>query len=520
MKAISVRSIILTIIVATSLIFTATVSPVKSKSLPSQTDFDPLTDEIEVTVEIQKIRSLEKFDHQIPVIEKIDWFSAPDFYVKVFINEVEFTSDVWHNTKYVYDPQWSASLVVPDDEEFVDIKIQLWDWNFGRDRLCDISSIYDDGYRDSFDVELTYSIKTGHWFGDDFTNLLSWMDDPSGYGRLNGCDDRSIYQRDRDCELWFDIYQTDPDGDGIPYWTEVNVYGTDPEVDNTGDDSDGDGCPIEWEHKWGHYMWHDWHDDGYYHFWEYDDSVWDDHENLDPDEDGLDNVEEYLTSQWDSDPFRKDLFVELDQMEESPDGQQNVLPEGSKELLRTAYDRQNVVYHLDDGCMGGSDMIPFEELVNRHRLQEFYWDYFLHGNESNPRHGIFYYGVVVYNADYHGYVFLPDSWQISAKVIEENKTIPKIQAKRDIAFASAYMHECGHTLGIYNGNTPGCDDQNGKYPWQRNWWKWRPYKSCMNYGYMYKIVDYSDGSRGRNDFDDWQHLDFSFFKNSHFEWPK
>ena len=97
-------------------------------------------------------------------------------------------------------------------------------------------------------------------------------------------------------------------------------------------------------------------------------------------------------------------------------------------------------------------------------------------------------------------------------LLEENKTIPKIQAKRDIVFASAYMHECGHTLGIFNGNTPGCDDQNGKYPWQKNWWKWRPYKSVMNYGYMYKIVDYSDGSRGRNDFDDWNRLDFTFFQ--------
>ncbi len=512
MNSILVRRIILTIIVATSLIFTATVSPVKSKSLPSQTYFDPLTDEIEVTVEIQKIRSLEKFDHQIPVIEKIDWFSAPDFYVKVFINEVEFKSDVWNNTKYVYGPQLSAALVVPDDEEFVDIKIQLWDWNSGLDRLCDISSVYDDGYRDSFDVELSYSIKTGHWFGDDFSGLMSWMDDPSGYGRLNGCDDRSIYQRDRDCELWFDIYQTDPDGDGIPYWTEVNVYGTDPEVDNTGDDSDGDGCPIEWEHKWGHYMRYDWHEDEYYHFWEYNDSVWDDHENLDPDEDGLDNVEEYLTSQWDSDPFRDDVFVELDYMEESPDGQQSILPDGSKELIRTAFNRQNIVFHLDDGCMGGTDIIPFEEMVDRSRLQTFYLDYFLHGDENHWRRGVFHYGVIVYRADFHGYVFLPDAWQISSKALEENKTIPKTKAKRDVVFGSAYMHELGHTFGF---NPIGGHDGDSAYPWQLGWWKWRPYKSCMNYGYMYKVVDYSDGSRGKNDFDDWdkERLDLTAFQS-------
>ena len=35
-------------------------------------DYDPLVD-IEVTVEIQKIRSLEKRDKQVRSIEKIDW---------------------------------------------------------------------------------------------------------------------------------------------------------------------------------------------------------------------------------------------------------------------------------------------------------------------------------------------------------------------------------------------------------------------------------------------------------------
>ena len=59
----------------------------------------PLRDEIEITVDILKIRSLEKFDHQIPCIEKIDWFSDPDFYVKVFINDNEsglhHDYDIW-----------------------------------------------------------------------------------------------------------------------------------------------------------------------------------------------------------------------------------------------------------------------------------------------------------------------------------------------------------------------------------------------------------------------------------------
>jgi len=71
MNATFVKRMMLTILITTSLVFTATATPLKSKSVSSHTDFDPLTDNLEVIVEIQKIRSLEKFDRQIPVIEKI-----------------------------------------------------------------------------------------------------------------------------------------------------------------------------------------------------------------------------------------------------------------------------------------------------------------------------------------------------------------------------------------------------------------------------------------------------------------
>jgi len=252
-------------------------SAISADSAIGKEDFDPLVD-IEVTVEIQKIRAFDKYDNQVHRLEYVDLTSDPDFYVKVFINNEEFTSDTWQDTKYIYDTPFSATFNVPDEEEFVNIKIQLWDWNSDADKLCDIGNENDD-------VELTYSIKTGHWTGDD------QLEDPSGYGRLNGCDDGSMYRHDRDCELWFNIFQNDYDNDNIPYWFEVNEYGTDPEVDNTGDDDDFDDVPIEWEWKWG-----------------YDPFTSDNHANIDPEGDSIDNVEEYLTSQWGSDPFRKDVL--------------------------------------------------------------------------------------------------------------------------------------------------------------------------------------------------------------------
>ena len=460
-------------------------------------DFDPLVD-LEVTVSILKIRSLEKEDPQVYTREIIDEHSDPDFYLKITIDDEEFVSPVWDDTKYVYTPEWSATCNVPDDVETVDITIQLWDkadQGDTTDRLCDISK--DSGASDdSYDVELTYSIATGHWTGDDM------IGDSSGYGRLNGCDDGSIYEPERDCELWFEIYQNGADNDTIPYWTEVHTFKTDPTVDNTGEDSDNDGVPIEWEWRWN-----------------YDPGHWDNHSVIDPENDGIDNYEEFLTSQWFSDPYRKDLFVELDQMEDGPNGESSRLPEGSKEILYTAYDRQNVVYHLDDGSWGagsGSDLIPFDELTEcswreTDELDQIYLDYFIKDNESSWRRGVFHYGVVIYQSSLvNGNMFGPNRYQISAKGMEE-KTAQFPWLKRDIVYASAYMHEMGHTLDFWP--IPG-HNRMSYYPWQIGWWISRPYKSCMNYGYMYTTVDYSDGSRPFGDFDDWERMDLTYFQGT------
>ncbi len=465
-------------------------------------DFDPLED-ISVTVEINKIRSLEKLDPQVLSLKKIDSLGDPDFYVKVFINHFEFESPIWYDTKYIYDPKWSATLNVNDDQEYVYITIQLWDWNKDGDILCDISPFNYD-LPDTYEVNLRYSVKTGHWSGDDYCSDEPSDLDLSGYGRLNGCDDGSIYQTDLDCELWFDIYQNDFDNDGIPYWTETEIFKTDPTIDDRGRDDDNDGVPIEWEYTWGHSF--SWNNE---HVWFYHPFVWEDHATLDPDEDGLTNIEEYCMSDWGSDPFRKDVFVELDVMESSTDGTIFCFPIASEELLYTAFNRQNVVLHLDSGCMGGSDIIPFDEESEYDELQEMYANYFLHGDSYNPRVGIFHYGVMVYNAEgAAGFIYRPDAFQISIKgMLDKKQQFPWLQ--KNVIFASAYMHELGHT---FNFNPIPGHNTDCYYPWQTGWWLVGSYKSCMNYRYMYYTVDYSDGSHGKNDFDDWNRMDMTFFQ--------
>jgi len=483
-------------------------------------DIDPLVD-LEVTVIIKEIRALDK----------IDLISEADFYVKVFINDVEHKSPIWRNKNYLI-PNWSATQDVPDDEENVNILIQLGDWNFIKDRLCDISRNDQDDPL-SYDVELIYNLKTGHWTGDDYLSHNSLNYDPSGYGRLNGCDDFSIYQKDFDCELWFDITQNDYDNDGIPYWTEVNEFETDPEVDNRGEDLDDDGVPIEWEYKWGHFFRYNWHTREFEYDWIYDPFVADDHAGLDPDNDGLNNVEEFLASEWGSDPFRKDIFLELDQMEISPNGEGRFVPELSKNMIKDAFSRQNIVFHIDDGCMGGGEVIPFDLNTSDEELQEFYIRYFLHNDTSYWRRGAFHYGLIIYHSDrYGGFVFSTttngkdyrlDSFQISTQNFDAGpfkhpfynllrRKTPNKEVQRAIIYGSIIMHELGHTLSLFGGIVPGIDNKQSVFPY-KDWWKFRNYKSCMNYDRVhYALPDYSDGSHGRNDHDDWSNIDLTFFQ--------
>jgi hypothetical protein len=133
----------------------------------------------------------------------------------------------------------------------------------------------------------------------------------------------------------------------------------------------------------------------------------------------------------------------------------------------------------------------------------------LHNDENNWRKGVFHYGVLIYQCSMaNGNAFGSGSFQISSNGLNDKaRSIPWLD--RDIVYASAYMHECGHTLEL---NSPGVDDQESKFPWQLHWWKWRPYHSVMNYGYMYLMVDYSDGSRGLNDFNDWNDMDLTSFQ--------
>jgi len=138
------------------------------------------------------------------------------------------------NSQFIFD--------VPDNDEEVIIIISLWEDDGGDesslqesidsdDDICDISGGAGGG--DENDIYgsspyLDYNLKTGTWTsqqGDEFVG------DNNGYGNVTGESDGNTGDED-DCYLLFDIEQTDYDGDSLTYWEELNIYETDPTVEN------------------------------------------------------------------------------------------------------------------------------------------------------------------------------------------------------------------------------------------------------------------------------------------------
>ncbi len=448
-------------------------------------DYDPLVD-VNITVDIEAIRALDR----------IDFLSKPDFFVIIRINDAEYTSSIWENTSYLYNC-FSVTTDVPDDVKTVDVGIQLWDRDGDTSKQCDISkelNINGSG----LDVQVTYDISTGRWSGDNSNQ------DITGYGRVSGSADGSIDKDENDCELWFSIYQNDFDDDGLPYWVETNIYGTDPTKDDTGSDVDGDGIPIEWEHRYG-----------------YNPLIWDDHGNLDPDGDSINNIEEYWTIDFGSDPFRKDVFLEIDYMQES-NGEIQKVSQDALEMVQTPFHRRNIIFHFDTGQLNGGEIVPYDDDCTFEEIRAIWNQYFLHDNPNDWRRGVFHYVIFVHDQTPKGYGFSGDVspyWGYNpgtdAFAIANVLVVKKAKLwfkSTDYITASLIIHEMGHNFGIRFGEPFGCDNRLSTSPLRLGWYIWGNYKSIMNYRYTYTILDYSDGSHGKIDYDDWDKIDLTYFE--------
>jgi hypothetical protein len=445
----------------------------------------------------------------------IGWDEKPIFNYIAVLDDYQHSGDVdfktW-DTGYIYHYFFRN---ITDEQPTARIEFKILEVDYKKFR-----NIRNAREVESFEV--IYDFRTGRWEGDDFFN------DTDGYGHYNS----SKY------EVWFSISQTDFDDDGIPWWTEVNILQTDPKMDDSKIDPDHDGCPTAWEWKWG-----------------YNHTKWDNHSILDPDKDGLQNIEEYQMKKWLANPFYPEMYIEVDWMERSPkklfeiktqpgkifksinrpmivksrlDGWEHTFYKESQQLIIERFNRHGISVHFDDGRMGeGGDILPFakaqyetdDRIYLDHALRnqdnglvsEFYYK-----NFSDERKGVFRYCVIAHGGGWchpqdigHGYDYMmvPTGKEFCKKSMGHAIT-PRT---RRIALAVGVFHELGHSLGF--SEFGGIDNFSARYgnPADYPWWE---YVSVMNYDYYpQRYFDYSHGTNaGEYDRDEWAIINLSHFE--------
>jgi hypothetical protein len=181
-----------------------------------------------------------------------------------------------------------------------------------------------------------------------------------------------------------------------------------------------------------------------------------------------------------------------------------------------AFEQHNISLHIDAGEYNGGEEIPYVSDLTCSAVIDIYWHYFLHNDMNNPRKGIFRYGIICdvgpdVNFPLMGWDQL-DSFLISAEQLSQQYPL----MNRSQIILKASIHHLGHTLGLLADLYDGIDNLGALNPLTKQWFMYRNYKSCMNYLYKFRTFSYSDGTHGPGDFNDYQNLNFSFFKNTFF----
>lgn len=444
-----------------------------------------------VSIEIQRV-------HKRNIEEKIrtpgfSWKKKPVYYVKALFEEVSWKSmDITEWDTGVIG--WQVNRFVDDETEKVDITFQIIEKQSG---------LFGENEVVVEEIDLTYDFRNGRWTGDDSFN------DSDGYGHYVGSD----------YEIWFGIYQTEQDGDNIPYWTEINILGTDPKIDDSTLDPDEDGIPTSWEWRWG-----------------YDPFSFNTHSQLDPDHDGIENIEEYALSKWLANPFHKEIYLEVDFMEKGPGlfAIEHVFWKESQWMLMDVFTPHNITVHIDDGwpmesSINGGEYLPYiEERISPLSgvLSSFYKYHF-----ADSRKGVFRYVVIHHSGGWNfpqtnelhsDVISIPSNYNFYTKVYFPPALTPRLKR---LAMTVAVLHELGHSLNLNPDYHLGIDNASqvgrNNLPYIQKLKArldaieyWDTYESVMNYNkFGHYLLDYSDGSHGIRDADDWEQVDLTFFQH-------
>ncbi|MEW5937437.1 MAG: hypothetical protein AB1665_06440, partial [Candidatus Thermoplasmatota archaeon] len=394
-------------------------------------DSDPLVD-IWLRIWIKEILVIDDTDNYP--------YGDADLYIKVKVHDTWYSSlePAGKDTNILRDPDL-FDVNVPDEKASSEIPIELKvmddDSEYGddidqNDDICDIDGESLVGYS----LKLWYLLEDGIWVGDDY------LGDSNGYGHENGADDGR--NDENDCDIWFDIWQSDFDNDGLTYWREIDTYGSDPTVPNL--DSDGDLIPDWWEDKYGLNLKSN--TDGP------DDS----------DKDGLRNWEEFWCGRqipvaindqnfitrdmytFGGSPEYMDLFVEVDWMPSHD------LPIEAIWKLKKAFSSGHIALHIDNGWMGGGTVtnedpwwIWFSGTGDPNTLdtvEEFKDVYF-----TPSRDGIFHWCLMaIYEHD--GPTVIGRSEAGGSTFVVYHGTLQLLGKADSQHVASAFMHELGHNI--------------------------------------------------------------------------
>ena len=447
-----------------------------------------------LTVEIQRIRNRG-------LLEKIlnfglSWRKIPTFYWVCIVDgkehnlaNIEAAGGVTGTGAFTdwdtFGKESKANFFIEEEQESSEITITIIEvvksGLFGR-RTSNV---------EKEKINLIFDYRTGHWTGDDY------LRDDDGYGHYLG----------DEYEIWFNLqHGSDYDHDGIPFWAEVNILGTDPSFSDLNSDPDNDGIPTSWEWKWG-----------------YDPNIWDDHLNLDPDIDGIENIEEYMMEKWFADPYQTDIYIEIDGMEKGKlRDWDHISFEETHQMLIERFSQHGINVYIDYGwpdgpINGGGELLDFIDVIDDtvgHHHNKFYVR-----NFADERKGIFRYVTVVNNAgfivagDYNAFDHILIDTSKRKTFVNRRAFTPRYQR---VVLAKGILHEFGHSLGLMPYSFYGVDilpDQESRWPslpedvFQQYL---EDYYSIMNYNYIFsekKLFDYSDGSNDPvYDQNDWEYL--------------
>lgn len=449
----------------------------------------PLTNQ-GLILEINRVRHRDLLDKIMKI--GTSWRKKPTFYIITNIDDGEYSSYKEHGFTY---NTWDTI-----GQEFRNIRDIEEEQSTSKITITIVEQVKKGIFRtqdiEKEKIEIIYDYRTGRWKGNDF------FDDNDGYGHFVG----------ETFEAWFNIYQTDYDEDSIPYWTELNILKTDPQVDDSKLDPDNDGIPTSWEWKWG-----------------YDPHIWDDHATLDPDIDGIENIEEYQMGKWFANPFQQDIYIEVDGMKKSGlFGKDYILYEETKQIIIERFCRHKINIYIDNGWPGvqtnGGELLPYDDKKISWKsgtILQYYKHHF-----PDEREKIFRYVLICGNSkpnafcgntEFNRFDTIVIAADINTKLRVWTAFTPRTQRT---TLASVFLHELGHSLGIGPNTIAGCDNSSFKNRYlpsksrTKYLEQWGNYKSVMNYFYLNnkKIVDLSDGSHGDNDQNDWEKIYLPFFQ--------